>query len=254
MTSTSTAPARDDKLHALVTGGSRGIGAAIAVELAAAGHPIVLNYRSDDDAATAVRDRIVAAGGQVELLRFDVADSEAAGEAIGSLIEREVPIGVIVNNAGVSRDAPLPGMSLGDWQAVTRTTLDGFYNVTQPLIMPMIHLRRGGRIINIASVSALIGNRGQTNYASAKAGLIGATKSLAQELAKRRITVNAVAPGLIDTDMLRGAPVDEIMKLIPMRRLGKPEEVAKLVAFLASDDAEYITGAVISINGGLACQ
>lgn len=241
------------KPHALVTGGSRGIGAAIALELAAAGHPILLNYRSNDAAAEEVAGRIRSAGGSVECLRFDVADSEAASAAIGQLIARECPVGVIVNNAGVARDAPLPGMSLEDWQQVTRTTLDGFYNVTQPLLMPMIRRRSGGRIINIASVSAIIGNRGQTNYAGAKAGLIGATKSLALELAKRRITVNAIAPGLIETEMLDKAPVEELLKYVPMRRLGSPEEVAKLAGFLAGEHAGYITGAVISINGGLVC-
>lgn len=241
------------KPHALVTGGSRGIGAAIAIELATAGHPILLNYRSDDGAAATVKQRIEAAGGHVELLRFDVADAEASDAAMQTLVARKLPVGVIVNNAGVARDAPLPGMTREAWQTVTRTTLDGFYNVTQPLIMPMVRRRQGGRIINIASVSAQIGNRGQTNYAGAKAGLIGATKALALELAKRRITVNAVAPGLIETDMLETAPVDQIIKHVPMQRLGQPEEVAKLVGFLASDHAGYITGSVVSINGGLAC-
>jgi 3-oxoacyl-[acyl-carrier protein] reductase len=165
------------------------------------------------------------------------------------LLEDERPIGVLVNNAGIVRDNAFPAMKPKDWRDVTRTSLDGFFNVTQPLTMPMVR-QRWGRIISISSISGTFGNRGQTNYAAAKAGLVGATKSLAMELAKRNITVNAVAPGLIETDMLASAPVDEIKKLIPMRRLGQPAEVAALVRFLASDDAAYITGQVITIAGG----
>jgi 3-oxoacyl-[acyl-carrier protein] reductase len=236
--------------HALVTGASRGIGAAIARRLAAAGHPILLNYRSDDAAAQAVKASIEEAGGDAELLRFDVSDREATAEAMEALVASERPIGVLVNNAGITRDGPLPAMEPDAWEAVTRTTLDGFYHVTRPLVMPMVR-RRAGRIINIASVSGVIGNRGQVNYSAAKAGLIGATKALAKELAKRRITVNAVAPGLIETDMIAGLP-PEVIKHIPMRRVGQPEEVAELVAFLAGDRAAYITGQVIGINGGLA--
>lgn len=238
-------------VRALVTGGSRGIGAAVCDELAARGHPIILNYRSNVDAATSVKQRIESEGGKVELIRFDVADHDAASAAILGLLQDERPIGIVVNNAGVSADAPLTTLGIDDWQRVTRTTLDGFYNVTQPLAMPMVR-NRWGRIINISSVSGLIGNRGQTNYSAAKAGLVGATRSLAQEMAKRKITVNCVAPGLIDTDMLSQLPHDDLAKMIPMRRLGEPREVAKLVGFLASDDAAYITGQVISINGGLA--
>ncbi len=238
------------KDRALITGASRGIGAAIARALAAAGHPVIVNYQSNHAAAEQVASEIVQAGGQAELCGFDVRDATATRSALDRLLQDERPIGVCVNNAGIAHDAPFPGMSLADWESVTRTTLDGFFNVTQPLIMPMVRRKRG-RIVNIASVSGVIGNRGQTNYSAAKAGLIGATRSLAQELAKRRVTVNAVAPGLIDTDMLKDAPVEEMLKVIPMKRLGRAAEVASLVRFLVSDEAEYITGQVIGINGGL---
>ena len=218
--------------------------------LAEVGHPVILNYRSNDATAEAVKARIEAAGGSAELCRFDVADAAASSAAIEKLLQDDRPIGVLVNNAGIARDNAFPAMSRDDWSAVTRTSLDGFFNITQPLVMPMVR-QRWGRIISIASISGTMGNRGQTNYAAAKAGLIGATKSLSFELAKRNITVNAVAPGLIETDMIANAPVEEIKKVIPMRRLGKPEEVAALVRFLASDDAAYITGQVITISGGL---
>jgi len=236
--------------YALITGASRGIGAAIARRLAAEGHPILLNYRSNDAAAEGVKAAIEDAGGEVELWRFDVSDRAAAAEAMEALVDSERTIGVLVNNAGITRDGPLPSMAPEAWDAVTRTSLDGFYNVTRPLVMPMVR-RRAGRIINIASVSGVVGNRGQVNYSAAKAGLIGATRALSKELAKRRITVNAVAPGLIETDMIADVP-PEVVKHIPMRRVGQPEEVAELVAFLASDRAAYITGQVIGINGGLA--
>ena len=238
--------------RALVTGGSRGIGAAVARALARAGHPVILNYRAREDAARAVQAAIAALGGTAELCPFDVADAAAAAAALAPLLADEArPIGVLVNNAGLARDGPFPALEKEAWEAVTRTTLDGFYNVTRPLVMPMVR-RRFGRIINISSVSGVVGNRGQVNYAAAKAGLIGATRALAQEVAHRGVTVNAVAPGLIETDMIAGAPVEEILKRIPARRLGKPEEVASLVAFLASEAAGYITGQVIGINGGLA--
>ena len=236
---------------ALVTGASRGIGAAIARELAAAGCRILLNYRSDERGAAGVRDDIVAAGGDATLLRFDVADANETAAALATWSGDGETIDVVVNNAGVVKDAPFPSMALGDWERVTRTSLDGFFNVTRPLVMPLVR-KRWGRIINIASLAGLVGNRGQVSYSAAKAGLIGATRSLSKEVAKRNVTVNAVAPGLIDTDMLKQIPVDDLTKLIPMRRLGLPAEVAKLVRFLASDDAAYITGQVITIDGGLA--
>ncbi|UJR82612.1 3-oxoacyl-ACP reductase FabG [Sandaracinus amylolyticus] len=243
-----------EKPRALVTGASRGIGAAIAVSLARAGYPVIVQYRSNDDAAHAVKESIEKEGGRAELSRFDVADAESASASMAKLLEGG-PIGVLVNNAGVTADAPFPAMNLSQWQTVTRTTLDGFYNVTQPLVMPMVRAR-WGRIVNIASVSGVIGNRGQVNYSAAKAGLIGATKALAQEMAKRNVTVNAVAPGPVETDMFQGAlaqgtPLDEVLKHIPMRRIGKPEDVAAIVAFLCSDAAGYITGQVIGVNGGM---
>ncbi len=240
------------KPHALVTGASRGIGAAIATALARAGHPVTINYLSNDAAAIATQLAIREAGGTCELARFDVADALQASTALERLLADEArPIGIVVNNAGITRDAAFPALEPADWERVTRTTLDGFFNVTRPLVMPMVR-RRWGRIINISSVSGLIGNRGQVNYAAAKAGLIGATRALALEVAHRGITVNAIAPGLIDTDLIADAPLDDIKKHIPMRRLGRAAEVASLAAFLASDDAAYITGQVIGISGGLA--
>ena len=236
------------KPWALVTGGSRGIGAAIARALARAGHPVYLNYRANADSAAEVLRAIREAGGTAVPCPFDVADAAAAGEAVERLVADESrPIGVLVNNAGVAADAAFPALERDAWERVTRTTLDGFYNVTRPLVMPMVR-RRWGRIINVSSVSGVTGNRGQVNYSAAKAGLI----ALAEELAHRGVTVNAIAPGLIETDMIAGAPIDVILKLIPMRRLGKPEEVAALAVFLAGDEAGYMTGQVIGINGGLA--
>jgi 3-oxoacyl-[acyl-carrier protein] reductase len=237
--------------RALVTGASRGIGAAIAKALARAGHKVIINYRTQREQAEAVLAEIEGAGGRAVLAPFDVRDRAQVSESIEALLQEPDPIDVLVNNAGIAKDNPFPSISWEDWEQVTRTSLDGFYNVTRPLVMPMVR-RKYGRIITLSSVSGVIGNRGQTNYAAAKAGLIGATKSLSKELAKRRITVNAVAPGLIDTEMTKGAPVEQIVKLIPAARLGRAEEVADLVAFLASERAAYITGQVIGINGGLA--
>ena len=237
--------------RALITGASRGIGAAIARGLAEDGYAVILNYRSRDDEAEAVRASIEAAGGEASLCRFDVVDGAAAEASLEGLLAADPrPIGVLVNNAGVNDDVPFPAMSREQWSRVITTTLDGFYNVTRPLVMPMVRAR-WGRIVNVASISGVIGNRGQVNYSAAKAGLIGATKALAQEMAKRKVTVNAVAPGPIETDMLEGAPLEHILKAIPMRRVGTVDEVAGAVRFLCSDSAAYITGQVLGISGGL---
>lgn len=236
--------------RALVTGASRGIGAAVAKRLAADGFSVIVNYRGNHEAALAVKAAIESAGGEATLAAFDVADRAATDAAIETLLSSdERPISVLVNNAGIAADAAFPAMTFEQWESVTRTTLDGFYNVTRPLVMPMVR-RKYGRIINMSSISGLSGNRGQANYAAAKAGIVGATKSLAIELAKRRITVNAIAPGLIDTEMIAQVPPFVVENMVPMRRLGRPEEVAALVSFLASDQSSYITGQVIRIDGG----
>jgi 3-oxoacyl-[acyl-carrier protein] reductase len=237
-------------VRALVTGGSRGIGAAIVEALARAGHPVILNYRTSHAAAKTVKDRLEAEGREVTLAAFDVADAKGSATALEKLLEDPRPIGVLVNNAGVTRDALFPRLGSEQWGHVLGTTLDGFFHVTQPLIMPMVR-RRWGRIINIASVAGVMGNKGQVNYSAAKAGLIGATKALAQELASRNITVNAIAPGLIETEMIKDLPREKALEAIPMKRFGQPSEVADLVAFLVSDKAAYITGQVIGISGGL---
>ena len=236
----------------LVTGASRGIGRAIALRLAADGFAVTVHYRGrHDDAATTVA-QITAAGGAARLLAFDVADREAARAVLEADIAAHGAYYGVVLNAGLSRDDAFPALSDEDWDAVLRTNLDGFFNVLHPLIMPMIRLRRGGRIVAVSSVSGLIGNRGQVNYSAAKAGLIGAVKALAIELGKRGITVNAVAPGLIDTDMVdERVPVAEILKMIPLGRCGEADEVAQAVRFLMSNGAGYITRQVLAVNGGL---
>jgi 3-oxoacyl-[acyl-carrier protein] reductase len=236
----------------LVTGSSRGIGKAIALRLARDGYDIVLHCRNHREEADRVAHAIAALGRNARVLQFDVGErSLAAATLAGDIGQHGCYYGVICN-AGIVRDNVFPAMGGEDWDAVLRTNLDGFYNVLNPLIMPMVRRRAPGRIVTLSSVAGLTGNRGQVNYSAAKAGIIGATKALALELAKREITVNCVAPGLIDTDMLAGVPLDEALKLIPARRIGKPEEVAAAVSFLVSEDAAYITRQVISVNGGLA--
>jgi 3-oxoacyl-[acyl-carrier protein] reductase len=235
----------------LITGASRGIGRAIAVELAGDGFDVVVNYRSNADAANEAKAMIEAVGGTCSLLAFDVGDRAAAVAAIEADIAENGAYYGVVCNAGICRDAPFPMLEDDDWDSVIHTNLDSFYNVLKPAVMPMIRARQGGRIVTMASVSGLIGNRGQTNYAASKAGVIAATKSLAEELAKRKITANCVAPGLIETEMIAGAPVEEIVKAIPVKRLGQADEVAALVGFLFSDRAAYITKQVIAVNGGI---
>lgn len=234
---------------ALVTGGSRGIGAAIARTLAGDGFDVALTCMHQREAADALAGELRALGRRAWVAQFDVRDAAQSRAAIDQLLG-ETEIHVVVNNAGVAADAAFPALSSTAWHSVIDTSLDGFFHVTQPLVMPMAR-RRWGRIVNISSISGLDGNRGQVNYSAAKAGLIGATKALAIELASRNITVNAVAPGLIDTEMIASAPVDEILKQIPMKRLGKAEEVADLVAYLVSDKAAYMTGQVLALTGGL---
>lgn len=236
----------------LVTGSSRGIGRAIALRLARAGYDIVLHCRSRLDEAQVVQEAIRALGREARILQFDIADRVACRTALEADIETHGAYYGVVCNAGLTRDGAFPALSDDDWDQVLRTNLDGFYNVLQPLSMPMIRRRKPGRIVCITSVSGLIGNRGQVNYSASKAGVIGAAKALAIELGKRRITVNCVAPGLIDTDMLdENVPVEELLKMIPAQRMGTPEEVAGAVNFLMSDEAAYITRQVISVNGGL---
>jgi 3-oxoacyl-[acyl-carrier protein] reductase len=236
--------------RALVTGGSGGIGAAICKRLARDGHHVYVHANRGVDAASALVGEIVAAGGQAQTIGFDVTDAEATRQALETALN-DGPIQILVNNAGIHDDAVFPGMSAQQWHRVINTSVDGFFNVTQPLTMPMIRAR-WGRIINISSIAALTGNRGQVNYAAAKGALNAATKSLALELASRGITVNAVAPGIIATQMSETVfDEDSIARLVPMKRAGLPAEVASLVGYLASDEAAYITAQVISINGGI---
>ena len=235
----------------LVTGASRGIGRAIALRLARDGFDIAVHCRSRRELAEAVAAEIEALGRKVRVLEFDVADRAACASALAADIETHGAYHGVVCNAGIARDNAFPAMSGEDWDSVIHTNLDGFYNVLQPCVMPMVRRRQPGRIVTLASVSGLAGNRGQTNYSAAKAGIIGATTALALELAKRQITVNCVAPGLVDTEMLPAEVVEEAMKMIPLRRVGTPEEVAAAVAYLMSDDAAYVTRQVISVNGGM---
>jgi len=235
----------------LVTGSSRGIGRAIALRLAQDGYSVAVHCRSQREQADAVVEEIIAGGGSGRVLQFDIADRDMARLALEKDLESHDAYYGLVLNAGVARDNAFPALSEQDWDSVLHTNLDGFFNVAHPVIMPMIRRRKPGRIVTLSSVSGITGNRGQVNYSASKAGIIGATKALAVELASRSITVNCVAPGLIETEMIENAPVDEVLKLIPMKRAGQPREVAAVVSFLMSEEASYITRQVISVNGGM---
>jgi len=235
----------------LVTGASKGIGRAIALAVSGAGYQLTAHYHKGKEAAEALQKEILQNGGSVELIQFDVSDREECREKLEQWSEKNGAFWGIVSNAGISADDSFPGMSGEYWDRVLRTDLDSFYNVLHPLMMPICRKKRG-RIITVSSVSGITGNRGQVNYSAAKAGVIGATKALAVELASRSITVNCIAPGIIETEMIRDVPMDIVLPAIPMGRVGKPEEVAALAVFLLSESASYITRQVISVNGGMA--
>lgn len=239
-----------DQKVAIVTGGARGIGRAIAVELARAGYYLVVNYRTNDLAAQETMAMISEAGGDGERLKFDVRHEAEAEAALQDLFARFKAIEVLVNNAGITADGLFIMMPREDWDSVIDTTLKGFYNVTRPVLKKMLRNRRGS-IVSISSVAGLVANRGQANYSAAKAGLLAASRSIAAEVARLGIRMNVVAPGLVETEMIKDAPVERIKEVIPMARIGKPEEVARVVRFLCSDDASYITGQVIGVNGGM---
>jgi len=243
---------QNKSMSVLVTGSSRGIGKAIALRLARDGYDVVLHCRSRRAEADDVARQVEEMGRAARVLQFDIGDRAATAAALEADIAQHGCYYGVVCNAGVARDNAFPAMSGDDWDIVLQTNLDGFYNVLNPLVMPLVQRRKPGRIVTLASVSGLIGNRGQVNYSAAKAGIIGATKALALELAKRAITVNCVAPGLIETDMISEVPMEEALKMIPARRVGKPEEVAAAVSFLIGEEAGYITRQVISVNGGMA--
>jgi 3-oxoacyl-[acyl-carrier protein] reductase len=241
----------NESRQVLVTGASGGIGSAIAEAVAQAGYSVVANYNRGEAAAKALAERVQAAGGKIRLLQFDITNREQCKEVLTRDIEENGTYYGVILNAGVCADMTFAGMSGESWDKVVNTNLGGFYNVVQPLVMPMCR-KRIGRIITISSVSGIIGNRGQVNYSASKSGIIGATKALATELASRNITVNSIAPGVIETEMIKDAPLDIILQAVPMKRVGKPSEVAATAVFLLSEGAAYITRQVISVNGGLA--
>jgi len=241
----------NEEKKVLVTGASRGIGRAIALAVSDAGYRVTAHYNKGKEAAEALQKEILQKGGKVELIQFDVSNRDECQEKLEKWSEENGAFWGIICNAGISADDSFPGMSGEYWDSVLRTNLDSFYNVLHPLMMPICRKKKG-RIITISSVSGIIGNRGQVNYSAAKAGIIGATKALATELASRSITVNCIAPGIIETEMIRNVPLDMVLPSIPMGRIGKPEEVASLTVFLLSESASYITRQVISVNGGMA--
>jgi 3-oxoacyl-[acyl-carrier protein] reductase len=238
------------KKVALVTGASKGIGQAICVELAKAGYRIVVNYKSDEMGAAKTVEMVREAGSNGNMVKFDVSNFNETEAAVDAILKQNGSIDALVNNAGITADGLFIMMPRRDWDAVIDISLSGFYNVTKPVLEKMIRLKRG-TVVSIASVAGLLGNRGQANYSAAKAGLIGASRSVAAEVARLGIRVNVVAPGLIETDMIKDAPVENIKTIIPMARIGKPQEVARVVRFLCSRDASYVTGQVISVNGGM---
>lgn len=235
---------------AIVTGGSKGIGRAVCLELAECGYYTIINYKSDEQGATQSLEKIRQAGGDGEIARFDVSNHEETQKAVEGICSRFETIEVLVNNAGIAADELFIMMSSNKWNSVIETNLNGFYNVTKPVLEKMI-LQKKGAVVSISSVAAIMGNRGQANYSAAKAGLIGASRVVASEVARLGIRVNVVAPGLIDTEMIKDMPLGNIKTLIPMARIGRPREVAKVVRFLCSDDASYITGQVVSVSGGM---
>jgi 3-oxoacyl-[acyl-carrier protein] reductase len=239
-----------EKKVAIVTGASRGIGRATAAELAKSGYFVVINYHANENAAKETLKLVQSAGSDGEIVQFDVVDAQQTSEKIKDIIGHHKKIKVLVNNAGITADGLFMMMGEDEWDSVIDTTLKGFYNVTKPILREMVKAKSGS-IVCVSSTAGIIPNRGQANYAAAKAGIIGACRSLSKEVARFGIRVNAVAPGLIETEMTAGSPVLEMQKMIPMERLGKPEEVARVIRFLCSDDASYITGQVVGINGGI---
>ncbi|GAB6269557.1 MAG: 3-ketoacyl-ACP reductase FabG2 [Smithella sp.] len=240
----------DDKKTAIITGASRGIGRATAIELAKTGYFVIINFKSNEAAAQETLNLVRSTGGDGEISQFDVADNTQTKDAVKTIIEHHKNIQVLVNNAGITADGLFMLLGEDEWDSVINTSLKGFYNMTKPVLREMVRKKRGS-IVSVSSLSALMPNRGQANYAAAKAGIIAASRALATEVARFGIRVNLVAPGLIETDMIKEAPVEQIKQIIPMARLGKPEEVANVIRFLCSDDASYITGQVIGINGGI---